>query len=96
MFDRRWSVERERGVLEIGPLTHRTVIVANVLVAEQPEDERGDRRANTALSIGDGFGFRIDGTRQPEVADLQIAILIHEQIPVASVRRLMDAPWLWM
>ena len=51
-------LHNERRVLSIRPLTHRAVVVARPLIAEQPQNEYAVRRTDAALSIGYDFLVR--------------------------------------
>ena len=46
------SLERERGILTVGPLAHGGVVVLGLVVADQLQDEHAVRRTDAALSIG--------------------------------------------
>jgi hypothetical protein len=50
----------ERRVAEVRPLTHGSVVVPNVLVAQQRENKHSVRRTDAALSVGDDLLLGVD------------------------------------
>ena len=49
------NLHSERCILAVSPLSHRAIIVACALIAEQLQDKHSVRRTDTALSISYDF-----------------------------------------
>ena len=52
------NLHSERRIFAVSPLSHRAIIVARALIAEQLQDKHSVRRTDTTLSISYDFFVR--------------------------------------